>query len=48
MDELGRARRGAAAEVVLLEKDHLEAAQGSISSDPGARDSATDNDYVDH
>ncbi len=43
VDELGRGRRGAGGEVVLLDQQHAQAAAGGVARDAGAVDAAADN-----
>ena len=48
MDQPARDRRGAAAEIVLLQYDHAETAQGRITRDRCTVDPGTDDgDIVD-
>ena len=46
MDQLGRGRRGARAEVVLLQQQHAQAAAGGVARDAGAVDAAADDGEV--
>ena len=46
VDELGRGRRGARAEVVLLQQQHAQAAAGGVARDAGAVDAAADDGEI--
>ena len=46
VDQLGRGRRGAGGEVVLLDQQHAQAAAGGVARDPGAVDAAADDGEV--
>ena len=46
MDQLGRGRRGAGAEVVLLEQQHAQAPAGGVARDAGAVDAAADDGEI--
>ena len=46
MDQLGRGRRRARREVVLLDQEHAQAAAGGIAGDAGAVDAAPDDGEV--
>ena len=46
VDQLGRGRRGAGGEVVLLEQQHAQAAAGGVARDAGAVDAAADDGEI--
>ena len=46
MDQLGRGRRGAGGEVVLLDQQHAQAASGGVARDARAVDAAADDREV--
>ncbi len=46
VDELGRGRRGARSEVVLLDEQHSEAPAGGVAGYAGTVDAAADNQQV--
>ena len=46
VDELGRGRRGARAEVVLLQQQHAQAPAGGVARDAGAVDAAADDGEI--
>src|SRR5262249_16241954 len=43
VDELGRGRRGAGSEIVLLDQKHAQPPAGGVAGDPGAVDAAADD-----